>query len=316
MGKPAARVGDMHVCPMVTPGVPPVPHVGGPVVGPGVPTVLIGGMPAAVLGDMCTCVGPPDTIILGSISVLAGRKPIARLSDNCAHGGIVSLGLPTVLIGESGGGSSFAPPKPGFFDNILGFFKTLLGIEQKIPGTWQIENAVTNIQALAEARIMMAQKKGELIRWNNEDKLNVKKWMGDDSEETRQLLLDRIDKENALIEKMNPDSFEKGPKPDEWSDEDWDDTYAYVYPNDKNHTVHVGPAFENAETSGSDSKADTIIHENSHFSDVAGTEDEPMNPNDPNSPTAYGKDNCAQLANDNPDSAKKNADNFTYYISG
>ena len=100
MGKPAARLTDMHVCPMVTPGLPPIPHVGGPIVGPGCPTVLIGGMPAAVMGDMCTCVGPPDTIILGSVGVLIGGKPAARMGDSCAHGGTIILGCPTVLIGE------------------------------------------------------------------------------------------------------------------------------------------------------------------------------------------------------------------------
>jgi len=62
-GQPAARVTDMHTCPMQTPGVPPVPHVGGPIIPPGSPTVLIGGLPAARAGDMATCVGPPDTII-------------------------------------------------------------------------------------------------------------------------------------------------------------------------------------------------------------------------------------------------------------
>jgi uncharacterized Zn-binding protein involved in type VI secretion len=62
---PAARLGDMHVCPMVTPGVPPIPHVGGPILGPCVPTVLIGAMPAATLGDMALCVAsPPDIIVL------------------------------------------------------------------------------------------------------------------------------------------------------------------------------------------------------------------------------------------------------------
>ncbi len=69
-GQPAARVGDMHVCPMVTPGVPPIPHVGGPITGPGSPTVLIGGMPAARMGDMCTCTGPPDSIIKGLPTVM------------------------------------------------------------------------------------------------------------------------------------------------------------------------------------------------------------------------------------------------------
>ncbi len=95
----AARVTDMHSCPMQTPGTPPVPHVGGPIIGPGVPTVLIGGLPASVVGDTCTCVGPPDTIVIGSTSVFIGGKPAARVGDTTAHGGTIILGCPTVLIG-------------------------------------------------------------------------------------------------------------------------------------------------------------------------------------------------------------------------
>jgi uncharacterized Zn-binding protein involved in type VI secretion len=109
MGKPAARLTDMHTCPMVTPGLPPIPHVGGPVMGPGTPTVLIGGMPAAVMGDMCTCVGPPDSIIMGSTGVMIGGKPAARMGDPTAHGGMIVVGCPTVLIGEVAPGS---PPNP------------------------------------------------------------------------------------------------------------------------------------------------------------------------------------------------------------
>jgi uncharacterized Zn-binding protein involved in type VI secretion len=112
MGKPAARLTDMHTCPMVTPGMPPVPHVGGPVVGPGVPTVLIGGMPAAVMGDMCVCVGPPDTIILGSMGVFIGGKPAARLGDSTAHGGVITVGCPTVLIGDLAPGTPDPPTLP------------------------------------------------------------------------------------------------------------------------------------------------------------------------------------------------------------
>ena len=96
---PAARLTDMHTCPMQTPGVPPVPHVGGPIVGPGAPTVLIAGMPAAVLGDMCTCVGPPDSIVKGSATVLRNGKPAARMGDTTAHGGSIVVGAPTVMIG-------------------------------------------------------------------------------------------------------------------------------------------------------------------------------------------------------------------------
>ncbi len=93
---PAARIADMHVCPMVT-GT--VPHVGGPIIGPGAATVLIGGMPAAVVGDVVTCVGPPDAIVMGSTTVLIGGKPAARMGDPTAHGGTIVLGAPTVMIG-------------------------------------------------------------------------------------------------------------------------------------------------------------------------------------------------------------------------
>ncbi|WBY09529.1 PAAR domain-containing protein [Sphingomonas sp. 7/4-4] len=89
----------MHACPMVTPGVPPIPHVGGPISGPGAPTVLIGNLPAARVGDMAVCVGPPDSIVKGSATVLIAGMPAARIGDTCAHGGSIVLGLPTVLIG-------------------------------------------------------------------------------------------------------------------------------------------------------------------------------------------------------------------------
>ena len=98
-GKPAARVGDMHTCPLVTPGIPPVPHVGGPVLPPGCPTVLIGGKPAARMGDMASCAGPPDQIIIGSATVLIGGQPAARMGDQTAHGGQIIEGFPLVLIG-------------------------------------------------------------------------------------------------------------------------------------------------------------------------------------------------------------------------
>ncbi|MFA7556071.1 MAG: PAAR domain-containing protein [Spongiibacteraceae bacterium] len=95
MSKPAARIGDMHVCPQVT-GI--VPHVGGPIA-VGASTVLIGGMPAARVGDMAICVGPPDSISVGSATVLIAGKPAARMGDACGHGGSIVVGCPTVLIG-------------------------------------------------------------------------------------------------------------------------------------------------------------------------------------------------------------------------
>lgn len=96
---PAARLTDMHTCPMVTPGLPPVPHVGGPIAGPGVPNVLIGNMPASVVGDTAICVGPPDVVVKGSATVQISGRPAARMGDTTAHGGSIVLGCPTVIIG-------------------------------------------------------------------------------------------------------------------------------------------------------------------------------------------------------------------------
>ncbi len=91
----AARVGDMHTCPLVT-GT--VPHVGGPVIPPGAVNVMIAGMPAAKVGDMLTCTGPPDTIAAGSATVMVAGAPAARQGDSTAHGGVIILGCPTVII--------------------------------------------------------------------------------------------------------------------------------------------------------------------------------------------------------------------------
>lgn len=96
MGMPAARIGDMHVCPLVT---VLVPHVGGPVLPPGGLPVLIGGMPAARVGDMAVCCGPPDVIALGSFTTLIGGMPAARMGDLTAHGGVIVMGHPLTLIG-------------------------------------------------------------------------------------------------------------------------------------------------------------------------------------------------------------------------
>src|SRR4051794_29760919 len=100
---PAARITDMHVCLIVT---VLVPHVGGPILPPGCPTVLIGMLPAARVGDMAVCVGPPDVIAMGSATVMIGNMPAARIGDSTAHGGVIVMGCPTVMIGDTGQGGS------------------------------------------------------------------------------------------------------------------------------------------------------------------------------------------------------------------
>jgi uncharacterized Zn-binding protein involved in type VI secretion len=93
----AARVGDNHTCPLVSPG--PTAHVGGPILPPGSPTVLIGGLAAARVGDLATCTGPPDTVAAGSATVLISGMPAARMGDATAHGGVIVAGSVTVIIG-------------------------------------------------------------------------------------------------------------------------------------------------------------------------------------------------------------------------
>jgi uncharacterized Zn-binding protein involved in type VI secretion len=109
---PAARVTDMHTCPMVT-GL--VPHVGGPILPPCCPTVLIGFLPAARVSDMATCAGPPDVIVKGSPTVLIGNLMAARIGDLTAHGGVIVTGYPTVIIGEVGAGAASPTPVAAAF---------------------------------------------------------------------------------------------------------------------------------------------------------------------------------------------------------
>lgn len=100
MSAPCARLGDMHVCPMATPGAPPIPHVGGPVAPPCVVNVLVGAMPAAPMGNLAICVGPPDVLAKGSATVLVGKRPCVRMGiDVTAHGGTIVAGCPTVIVG-------------------------------------------------------------------------------------------------------------------------------------------------------------------------------------------------------------------------
>ncbi len=98
MPMPAARAGDMHVCPMLTPGPVPIPHIGGPLL-PMPSTVLIGKLPSAGIGQPCICVGPPDVVPMGSTTVFLAKRPALRLGDSGAHGGAIVMGWPTVMIG-------------------------------------------------------------------------------------------------------------------------------------------------------------------------------------------------------------------------
>jgi uncharacterized Zn-binding protein involved in type VI secretion len=138
---PAARISDMHVCPMATPGTPPIPHVGGPVM-TGLPTVLIGGVPAARVTDTAICVGPPDAVAKGSLTVMIGNLPAARIGDPTMHGGVVMTGCPTVIIGDVGAGGAGAPAAPPFTDEYL---KKLIGKHETGAGTLELHEAMNTL---------------------------------------------------------------------------------------------------------------------------------------------------------------------------
>jgi uncharacterized Zn-binding protein involved in type VI secretion len=101
---PAARITDMHTCPVPT-------HVGGPVV-IGEMTVLVGYMPAAREGDKLICATGPDSVARGEPTVLIGRKPAARMGDPTSHGGVIVVGCPTVIIGSSAQVEALKTEKP------------------------------------------------------------------------------------------------------------------------------------------------------------------------------------------------------------
>jgi uncharacterized Zn-binding protein involved in type VI secretion len=158
---PAARITDMHVCPMVT-GI--VPHVGGPILPPGEPTVLIGMLPAARATDMATCVGPPDMIAMGSPTVLIGNLMAARMLDPTVHGGVIMLGEMTVMIGEVGMGVPVVIPP--FLPMIL-LAKAMEGAGSAImqsataavqsAATAAVQSATTAVQSAAAAAKSLAQ---------------------------------------------------------------------------------------------------------------------------------------------------------------
>ncbi|AXO79329.1 hypothetical protein DZC78_02690 [Olleya aquimaris] len=167
MPGPAATIGSMHTCPMCNTGGSP--HVGGPVTGPGVPTVLIGGKPAAVMGDMCTCSGPPDIIVKGEATVLIGGKPAATIGSNTAHGGLVTVGEPTVLIGTgSSGVSTVMPIKKIPFPKISAALKVMASLKGNSD---QLNEAIANQEQIRnEAENNEGEPRIYNLKWVKEDK--------------------------------------------------------------------------------------------------------------------------------------------------
>lgn len=236
MGKPAARIGDQHICPKVTPGTPPVPHVGGPVFSDCL-TVLIEGLYAARVGDSCTCVGEPDLITTGSSGVFIGGKPAARMGDQTAHGGKIVVGSGSVEIGE-----------------------------KKIPRILKKPGAINDA---IEISIVLLENKLQLLERNDADTiLEFKEWFGQDDKEAKGIIMDRIGKVLKVCTKLTVEHFSVISNKKEKRE-----LYASSCMNDNDCKIFLGDKFWGREGCFEKSKAGVIIHELSHYNDIGNTED-------------------------------------------
>lgn len=225
----------------------------------------------------------------------------------------IIMGCPTVMIGEMGMGSpggglgaalsaarssglASVPLAKGLFDSIVGAIKSV--VNAVMLAEWHLAHDSAIKTALAKQKEMLESKKQALARWNDTDKVEFKKWFGTTDDAARKKMQERIDKELKLNSELKPENF----KPADPSDPS---TFAYVYPNDKSHTIYLDQAFDKAPDTGKDSKAGTLSHEMSHFDDIGGTKDH-----------IYGADNAKALAATDSNKALNNADSFEYYVEG
>jgi uncharacterized Zn-binding protein involved in type VI secretion len=273
----------MHGCPKVTPGTG-TPHVGGKIIGPGCASVLIEGKAAATEGDVCACLGEPDKITGGSSGVFIGGKPAARLGDRCDHGGTVTSGCGSVLIGERG--RSKKVKKPG------------AAIKEK---EWVEPSREEKVQAIDKAikdSIKLLVKKLELLE-NNDTNTIAKfvKWFGAYNNEVKILIEERIRRALNVSRNLTIENFI-----DKTTDKAEKNLYAEVYENDDAYRIYVNELFWKSKPNGRNSKAGVVVHELSHFKDVGDTKD-----------YVY-KDLCLRFAKLCPRDALYNADNFESFV--
>jgi uncharacterized Zn-binding protein involved in type VI secretion len=283
LGKPAARIGDMHMCPKETPGTPSVPHVGGPVFS-GCPTVLIEGQPAAREGDSCTCVGEPDIITTGSSGVYIGGQPAARMGDQTAHGGKIVAGGMTVMIGEKKIPRVLKKPE--------------LNSESEEIKELSPEEKISVINEAIENSIVLLEKKLRLLEQNDFDTLIAfKRWFGKDDEEANGVILERMRRVLKVSKKLSVENFK------EINDEKSKTKYAEIYPDDEFFRVFLGDKFWTAPVIGKDSRSGVLIHELSHLNSIGETFD-----------YMRGESDCLSLAKSDPSDALYNADSFEYFV--
>lgn len=278
MGKPAARQGDEHVCPVVTPGG--VPHKGGPIRGTGYSSVLIEGVASAVAGNSCTCAGAIDKIVSGSGNVFIEGKPAARKGDKSLHGGTVTTGSGTVFIGGRTVSITIEIENDEFVEPS------------------EEEKAKLIEQAIKDC-IVLLERKLALMESGDADTMKAfKKWFGRDDEEAVEMILQRIRNVLIVAYKLSLKNFDNL-----IDEEEREIAYAKIYPNDNSYRIFLAKRFWEAVDYGMNSKGGILIHEISHLKEIGGTFDH-----------ADGQRNCLGLAKDYPEDAINNADSFEYFI--
>lgn len=242
MGKPAARIGDKHKCPAVDP-VTNIPHKGGVIIGPGCMTVLIGGKPAAVKGDECTCTGSPNSITGGSTGVFIGGKPAARKGDRCLHGGVVTGGLGSVLIGERGNGAK----------------KNELSVEEKV----KIIN-----EALESCVLTLENKLKRMLEYEPQIFKEFKKWFGIVTKRKIDIILKRVRKTLEVCKDLGVNDFKLVIESED------ENLFGYIYRIiGSRPKIYLGVRFWKIKNDDEKSRAGVIIHELSHLKEIGKTED-------------------------------------------
>lgn len=288
MGKPAARIGDMHNCPAVSPGG--VPHAGGQIAGAGCSTVWIEGAPAATVGDVCLCVGGIDKIVSGSTGVFIEGREAVRQGDRCAHGGVVVGGSVTVFIGEGVQHVFFSRPDKGANKDSNDEF---------VEPPQEEKNRMLE-QAIQEC-IFLLERKLQLLESRDLNTMeDFKKWFGWEDEEAVDLILNRIRKVLDMARMLTLDDFRVIE-----DEKEKRSSLAHVRYNDEFHTIFLGDLFWNDNELKKSTRGTTLVHELSHFYDTGHTAD-----------FEYGIAQCLHISKYERKKALYNAESFEYFIKG
>jgi len=286
LGKPAARVGDLHNCPRVSPNG--LPHAGGPIVGGGCTTVWIEGRLAATAGDVCLCVGNVDEIKSGSSGVYIEGRQAARQGDHCVHGGVVIGGSGTVFIGERMGRVFFKEPEePEDKDK-----------ENKLIELSQEEKNEILSKAVQDCIPLLERKLNLLECDDPQTMVEFKKWFGSDDDEAKTTIVNRMRLVLKVCKILTLENFEEM-----YNEEKREKQYAEIYPDDNFYKIYLGNKFWTAAVTGKNSRSGVIVHELSHSNSIGKTFDH-----------VRGEENSLRLAVVDPSDALYNADSFEYFI--